>query len=46
MTAGRLRWWLAIAALVLGAAAAIAGTPPRAHAPAASVSLYKPPSGC
>jgi len=44
MTAVRLRWWLVALALVLGAAAAIVGEPPRAQAAPASV--YKPPSGC
>jgi hypothetical protein len=45
MTTERLRWWLAILALTLGAAAAIVRAPARAHAAAAS-STYKPPSGC
>jgi hypothetical protein len=44
MTAGRLRWWLAILALALGAAAAVVRVPARAHA--ASASTYKPPNGC
>jgi hypothetical protein len=46
MTAARLRWWLAILALTLGAAAAIVRVPPRAHASAAPASIYKPPNGC
>jgi hypothetical protein len=45
MTVSRLRWWLAVLALALGAAAAIVRTPPPAHA-AASRATYKPPNGC
>jgi hypothetical protein len=41
----RLRWWLAVVALVLGAAAALVREPARVAAPAPS-SVYKPPSGC
>ena len=44
MTAARLRWWLAILALTLGAGAAIVRTPPPAHARATAI--YKPPNGC
>jgi hypothetical protein len=47
MTAARLRWWLALFAIALGAAAAIAGTPGPPHARAtAKAAIYKPPSGC
>jgi len=45
VTSVRLRRWLAILALALGAAAAIARAPARAHASAPS-SIYKPPNGC
>ncbi len=47
MTGARLRWWLAVIAIALGAAAAIAGTPVPPHARiAAKTAIYKPPSGC
>ena len=41
----RLRWWLAILALALGAAAALVREPAHVRASAPS-SVYKPPSGC
>jgi hypothetical protein len=44
MSVSRLRWWLAILALALGAGAAIVRAPAPVHARAAAV--YKPPSGC
>jgi hypothetical protein len=46
MTAVRLRRWLAIVALALGAAAAIVRAPAGTHASAAPSSIYKPPNGC
>jgi len=45
VTVTRVRRWLVILALALGAAAAIAGTPvPAGHV--AKAAIYKPPSGC
>jgi len=44
MTVTRLRWWLAILALALGAGAAIVRTPPPTRA--ATATTYKPPNGC
>lgn len=46
MTASRLRVWLAILALALGAAAAIVRAPARARVSAAPASIYKPANGC
>jgi hypothetical protein len=46
VTTARLRLWLAILALALGAAAAIVRTPASAHPHTAASPLYKPASGC
>jgi hypothetical protein len=46
MTNARLRVLLALAALVLGLAAALARTPAPLHPRATPRPLYKPPSGC
>jgi hypothetical protein len=49
MTAKQLRWWLVVAALALGGAAAIARTPSKpAPAPvhASKPAPVRPPNGC
>jgi hypothetical protein len=50
MTVARARRWLALAALILGALAAIARTPVNsaraADAQARAKAVYKPASGC
>jgi hypothetical protein len=42
----RVRLWLAILALVLGAAAAVVKTPVAPGHARAKAAIYKPPSGC
>jgi hypothetical protein len=46
MTIAVVRRWLVIAALALGAAAALVRTPEPPHGRAAKAPVYKPPSGC